>query len=437
MILSNFEVEFTKSGAVFNPAQVDAVLQASAGLTDLFVASHGWNNDVAEARQLYDQLFGNISAVLDANIVQGLGGRKFGVLRILWPSKKFTDEDLIPGGGAASATNENDEVLEKQLEDLKIDPQRLGGQERDPVREAALTQAKSTLPRLQSDPAARREFVSLLRSILDQGEAHPDDGSEEFFKLDAEALFQQLAKPVSAPGPARSLGGATSVRRAGGAAGLGDLLDGVKAAARRLANFTTYFAMKERAGGVGREGLAPVLQQLRKRNNSLRLHLIGHSFGGRLVTAAANALPARSPAVSLALLQAAYSHNGLAGNFDHEGHDGAFRAVLSQGRVSGPVIITFTKNDQAVGIAYPLASRLARDVASALGDAKDPYGGMGRNGAQNTAEANSGNLQKVGGVYAFTPGSVFNLRADDIIRNHGDVTGQEVAYAIVNAVAAI
>jgi len=91
--------------------------------------------------------------------------------------------------------------------------------------------------------------------------------------------------------------------------------------------------------------------------------------------------------VSVSLLQAAFSHNGLSGGFGDGGKDkGFFRAIIDHKRVSGPIIITHTKNDRAVGIAYPLASRIAGQNAAALGDQNDPYGGMGRNGAQNTAE---------------------------------------------------
>ena len=39
--------------------------------------------------------------------------------------------------------------------------------------------------------------------------------------------------------------------------------------------------------------------------------------------------------------------------------------------------------------------------------------------------------------YAFAKGSVYNLLADDAIKNHGDVRGQRVAYAILSAAAAI
>ena len=40
-----------------------------------------------------------------------------------------------------------------------------------------------------------------------------------------------------------------------------------------------------------------------------------------------------------------------------------------------PILITHTKNYKAVGIAYPLASRIAQHVASALGNENDPIEG--------------------------------------------------------------
>jgi hypothetical protein len=284
------------------------------------------------------------------------------------------------------------------------------------------------------DSQARREFVLLLRSMLNPAEAHIDDGSEEFFSCDPEELFRKLSAPVSAP--ARHAGGAATMATASGAVSLGDLLVGVKAAARRIANLTTYCTMKERAGTVGRKGVARVLQLVRQQNSTVKLHLIGHSFGGRLVTAAASVLAPNTPAVTISLLQAAYSHNGLAKHFDRDGHDGVFRTVLAEKRVSGPIIITYTKNDNAVGIAYPLASRIARDQAAALGDENDPYGGMGRNGAQFTPEAKglAGELLDVGQQYNFAIGKVFNLRSDRFIHSHGNVTGRQVVYAILNAV---
>jgi hypothetical protein len=209
-------------------------------------------------------------------------------------------------------------------------------------------------------------------------------------------------------------------------------------AARRIANFATYYQMKERAGRVGSNGLAAVLRTCRKKAPHVRLHLVGHSFGGRLVTAAADGLPANTPAVTVTLLQAAFSHNALSGDFG-KGKAGFYRKVLSDRRVSGPIVITHTKNDNAVGIAYPLASRIAQQVAAALGDENDPYGGMGRNGAQHTAEAagHAVTLGPVGEEYSFAPGSVYNLRADQFIGGHSDVRNGSVAYAVLSCTAAI
>ena len=66
--LPYFEVQFTKQGEPFDPAEKQAVLDAArtGGLEELFVVSHGWNNDEAEARALYAGLFARVRAALDA-----------------------------------------------------------------------------------------------------------------------------------------------------------------------------------------------------------------------------------------------------------------------------------------------------------------------------------------------------------------------------------
>jgi hypothetical protein len=172
--------------------------------------------------------------------------------------------------------------------------------------------------------------------------------------------------------------------------------------------------------------------------NPLRLHLIGHSFGCRLVTAA-TAGPANAPPLpvdSLTLLQAAFSHFGFAQAYDGT-HDGYFRRVVTDpARVRGPIVITFTAKDKAVGLAYPIASRIARQIAAAMGDANDPYGGLGRNGAQKTPGAETVTLGKVGTAYAFAMRGIYNLDSNAVIGGHSDLAHPEVAYAIVSAVAA-
>ncbi len=136
----------------------------------------------------------------------------------------------------------------------------------------------------------------------------------------------------------------------------------------------------------------------------------------------------------MTLLQAAFSHNGFAEKFDQT-HDGFFRKVVTEHKVSGPIVITCTKNDNAVGVLYPLASLIAGQNASRLGDANDPFGGIGRNGAQKTPEAVDGILETVGSTYHFQTGKLYNLNADASITGHSDIAKNEVAYALLTAVA--
>jgi pimeloyl-ACP methyl ester carboxylesterase len=440
-----FEVEFDKHGNVFDSSQVKAVLDSVSErtVTDLLVFSHGWNNDMADARQLYREFFRKAEEVLEKHHGLQLNTRRFAALAVLWPSKKFTDEELIPSGDAASSEpNELDPVLQEQLENLKVDALRLGEKTpADAEERAALERAQAHVAKLEEDEDAQREFVKEIRSILPRSAAHADDGSEDFFSRDALELLQDLSKPVIAPPPTGQGGGAMSLGddagTAGGqAAGLGDLWSGIKGGARRLLNFTTYFKMKERAGLVGKTGVADIVRQVRQRLPQIKIHLIGHSFGGRLVTAVVDTLGPQFKVSSLILLQAAYSHNGLAERFDGE-HDGFFRKVVSEKKVSGPILITHTKNDKAVGVAYPLASRISRDNAAALlGDADDPYGGMGRNGAQHTPVAENEQVLRVaGGQYRLQSGTIYNLNADEFIKDHSDICKSEVAHVILSAIA--
>lgn len=446
MQIQGFDVELTRDGALFDHAQVLAALDVATQLTDLFVLSHGWNNNRNEAAGLYDRLTESFVQVAGISSMQGLAARRFGAIRIFWPSKRFEEAALIPGGGSAAVGADDSETsVRDALERLRGNPIRLasnGERPPDSVRDSIIDRLASLIPELSDGPRqdlARREFVLTLRSLVDPAQIHLDDASMRLFTDDPLELFQKLQDNVAAPVGRAAVGGGADLAAAGGAVGMVDAFSGVLAAARRLVNFTTYNDMKQRAGLIGRTGVMQLLLLLRQKNPAIKLHLIGHSFGGRLVTAAANSLPPGTPGVTVSLLQAAYSHNGLAENFDNRHHDGAFRALLSEQRASGPILITHTKNDLAVGIAYPLASRISHDVAASLGDRNDPYGGMGRNGAQHITELDPAHdtLLPTGRPYQFRQGAVYNLRADDFIRDHGDVHGQQVAYAILNAVLSV
>lgn len=425
------ELEFTKLGKIFNPAQLEAIvtLAGNGPITDLIVAAHGWNNNQDEVRALYTELFGNISAQRRSRMPGD--ARKMAIVGVLWPSKKFEDADLIPGGGATTlgSADITADMLRARLESLK--------NSFDRADEAALNRAKKLVDRLAASPAVRRDFVAILRSLVPQDPKDTrEDASDLFFAKDAEQLFDDLKAPppLVPPGPGGTGGALALGSDAGGAVGFGDVFNGVKAAAWRLLNYTTYYQMKERAGAVGL-GLNAALKKVKDAAPTLRLHFVGHSFGARLVSAAVDG-PAVLGVSSLALLQGAFSHNGFGQLFDGR-HDGFFRQVVGGRKVRGAVIVTHTTNDKAVGVAYPIASRISGDNASAIGDVGDSYGGMGRNGALHlTAGEASARVMRLldqNSEYEFTPGLVHNLLADDFVKDHGDIRNPAVANAVRTA----
>lgn len=254
------------------------------------------------------------------------------------------------------------------------------------------------------------------------------------------ALHPPLPRPGSAAASidpfASSSGGGM-----GGAASFRDVFGGLQSALLHTLNFTTFFMMKARAGDVGVKGVAPLIQAIRTARPDLRLHLMGHSFGCRVVTAAVNALPAGDALRpnTMTLLQGAFSHNGFASQFDGT-NDGGFRQVVAAKKVRGPILISHTRNDKAVGIAYPVASRISGETAASVGDANDIYGGLGSNGAQNqntTPERVVGTMLDVGGAYSFAAGVTcskpHNLLADAFISGHSDIVKPQVGYAVAVA----
>ena len=434
-----FELEFDKAGKLFDAAQLSALVSdvATRQATDLILFAHGWNNDMADARKLYTAFFTAFGAFAPTT-ANGGSARAFVGAVVLWPSKKFTDKDLIPGGGAAALASQEVAAIRARLKDLANDPVRLGKSVAvSATKQKKIATAEQLLKRIETDPDAQVEFVRIVRSLLSDKAAHADDGTKDLFEVSERKLLDGLRRPVSATLAVGSGGAAAgSFATFGGTAngGAADLGDSIMSGVRRLLNVTTYYQMKERAGSVGANGVAAALAKLRQKAPGIRLHLVGHSFGGRVVTAAADAVGGSSKIDSLTLLQAAFSHNGLAAKFDGKS-DGFFRKIVTGKKVRGPILVTCTKNDTAVGIAYPLASRLGGQNAAAFGDENDPYGGIGRNGAVKTPEAIKGSLLAANGAYSFAGGSIYNLNADAFISDHSDICKPQVAWALACGIA--
>ncbi|MFD0428621.1 hypothetical protein ACFQ60_13680 [Streptomyces zhihengii] len=94
--------------------------------------------------------------------------------------------------------------------------------------------------------------------------------------------------------------------------------------AKELLRQTTYYALKRRAGTVGELGLGPLLGRLARTAPDVRVHLVGHGHGARLVAFALRGLPHGAHNVkSLTLLQGTLSHYSFACGLPHAPRGGA------------------------------------------------------------------------------------------------------------------
>jgi hypothetical protein len=435
-----FELEFDAKGNGTDAAQLPALIAGlrSNKTTDLFLISHGWNNDEKDAHALYQELFNNVKAQ-EKNV--DVSGRSFAVAGVIWPSKKFDAAEDAPNAAALSKSNARILAQVDTLSAFLAEGPGAAKHKKD------LAHAKTLIPKLDKDAAARREFSEIIlarlpKSVGEEGGWIINQKIGNDMVAD-DTLLKQLGSP--APKVAHGgTGGAATMGHAhapqgetfGGAAGLGDFFKGVVAGASNLLNYVTYYQMKDRAGTVGRAGVNQAIQRVHADVPAVRVHLIGHSFGCRVVTAAVTG-DTPSPkgfANSLSLLQAAFSHYAFSAKYDDTNKAGFFRNLVTEGRVSGPIIITYTRADKAVGVAYAVASHAMHQIAAAIGDKNDPYGGLGSNGAQKTTEARDMPMPKAGAPFdkTLSKGSMSNLNADGLIASHSDVRNPNAAYVVLS-----
>jgi hypothetical protein len=432
-----------------DPAAIDAFVAdvAGSGITDLLVFSHGWNNDHRIATALYERFFGLLAGQLPA-------GRRdaVGLVGVFWPSQRWSDEPIpdfaaapagaggAAGGAAAAATAGAGGAAgavprgTALAGEPTLDEETLSQlQELFPAAAGQLAEMAQLLGSPPTDAALDR-FRDLLAEFSTRAGAGGDDGEgagpvvPPMLADGARPLFERYRDTL------RGLG--VTFPEGDGAAGLGDALHGIWQGAKEALRQATYWQMKNRAGTVGRNGLGPVLGRL-----TVRVHLVGHSFGARLVSYALAGLPAGpSPVRSVTLLQGAFSHFAFARPlpFDAD-RNGALAGVLD--RVDGPVTACFSSHDLAVGRIYPLASLAARDDSAGARDALFRWGGMGADGAQGVqAPLDPIRPAAPGTRYRFAAGRVLNVDASDVVRTggppsgaHSDIVHPELTWLVLLA----
>ncbi|HZQ99620.1 MAG TPA: serine-threonine protein kinase [Chloroflexota bacterium] len=425
---------FDESGGLAQPDAIDAFLAELPGqeVTDLFVCSHGWNNTREMALAMYERFFEQVAALLGEPTVRR--DARIGVLGVIWPSIRWADEAVpaptSPGVPTAAAVARPPPATDEQL---VLDLLPAFPAKQDTVRELASL--------LGSRPRSRRSlrrFKQLMGELADSPDVAPtvEDGGEAG-GLVGESRSNPLRVFERFGNAARTTGGAQPPT-----ADLGDVFDWLWDGAKEALRQATYWEMKKRAGVVGKLGLGPLLGRIRAVQPAPRLHLVGHSFGGRLVSYALAGLPADGgapPVASLVLLQGAFSHFAFAEKLPFDPSRAGALAGLAA-RVDGPLVVTHSRFDTAVGDLYPLASIASGDDASAIEDVLFRWGAMGHDGAQ-AVDAQGVPFGPAGtAAYPFAPGRFVNLDGDAVIAAggppagaHGDIFHPEIAWSVLAA----
>jgi hypothetical protein len=421
---AHWEIEFDQVGALLD----DGGLVGADAPEDLFVFSHGWNTDRASARELSMAMFGLIAAALPATRRASTG-----FVTVEWPSLLFPEDE--PAADGPVLTGARGELPPQPRSPA---PKPSTGAALAAALTPAFSGQRADLARigllLDTRPRALDKLTELHRLasglVTTPNTAVEDDGESTVRIARTRDALEALA--TLAPG---SGGGSEDM--------FGTLWDG----GRELVRVLSYYEMKSRAEVIGRDGLGRMLGRLRQARPNLRVHLLGHSFGARLVAFALAALPtaSESPVKSLLLVQGAFSHFAFSPALPLIPPRAGALARFAD-RVDGPLLATFSAADRALGWWYPNASMLAREddrircpepVSAGFGYR---WGGLGHDGYQQDAVI-SQRLQPVGSRYDWRPGKFYRLDANLVINRdlswlagaHSDIRKPEIAWAAVNA----
>ncbi|WP_306193080.1 MULTISPECIES: serine-threonine protein kinase [unclassified Streptomyces] len=423
-----WELTFDADGDVDGPERDRLLAGVTArGVRDLIVFAHGWNNDRSGATRLYSAFFAPVPRLAPA--------ARIGYVGVVWPSMRFSDEPIpdFPRPGAAAPVPRP--ALDKNTRHALL--------ETFPGRATVVDRLARILDQHPREEAGLEEFGRLVRLLV---EVVPP-GPQGLFAADTEAEGVPQSEPGIFSRPTADVCAefARALARLEAPDGresfsLPNPWDGAKELLRQA----TYYAMKRRAGTVGERGLGPAVGRLAQAAPDLRVHLVGHSFGGRLVSFALRGLPAGVRAVkSVTLLQGAFSHYAFAARLPDDPRAGG---VLQgqEHRIDGPLVCCHSRFDSALGTFYPLASRMADDDRSVLGVDVGAalgarWGAMGHDGVQAVPGTRACTLAAALGAPLPASGCV-NVDAAEVVRRggppsgaHSDIVHPELARLVLAA----
>ena len=410
---------FDRDGRCIAPQTRADILTAAASdaVTDVVVFAHGWNNDRQVASQRYVDFIEEFRRLrLEHELPEVPGVLLVG---ILWPSTT-----LVFGGERvlAMAGRRPEDLELAELADL-VDSE----------------EARERLVELAARPSIGPEEAAELAGLLPSGlglsgdEAPEDDGDGvpmEVWRRVPDPVVERERTPEEI---------AVDLEDFGREPKPGSPADDLSAAAnarldpRRLVRLLSVRQMKDRAGAVGVAGVARFLEDLLDRTDA-RVHLVGHSYGARVVLSAVCATRDTRRVRSMLLLQPAVSHLCFADPLPGTERRAGFADAPA--RVERPILATHSRHDRALRTFFHLALWRRGDLGELdiAARAKTPkYGALGGFGPSELGSRTDWvTMGPPPTAYDVTPGrvSVIALDGRTTIHGHGDVINEATAWAL-------
>lgn len=411
-----YVIQFDKDGVCTSPDALKELLEVSATKSDVFVFSHGWNNDWAAATSRYDRFIEHFTDVRLAHWAPPDREFKPVLVGVFWPSTAL----VMPSERGPDIAG-----VDPMAEDLAVLDESLTPERQQEVREL-VTAVAAGGPGL-------KELAGIVASTLGEGEdergqAQPAVSGEDLVEVWTEAFPEAAREPGEAGGFIEEGG----VEPGEAEAALFNPLDLV----RKVLRLATVQQMKDRAGRVGGNGVAAMLRELGREpepgsESRPRVHLVGHSYGAKVVLSALCNGPGPERKVdSILLLQPALSAYAFTDSF--KGQRGGYRDALD--RVRLPIIATRSAHDSPLTKFFHLAVRRKSDLAEAqiAGAVSDfaALGGYGPQGVVGGVEDLA--MPDVGEAYPLsTTRRIIAVDGTKFISSHGDVESDQTAWALL------
>ncbi|MBE9001861.1 hypothetical protein IQ274_27565 [Nostoc sp. LEGE 12447] len=391
-------------------------------ITDIFLFSHGWMGDRTSAQNQYNKWVEAMSKSIDdiEQIKQVRPEFNPLLIGIHWPSLPWGNEEL--GSSFISFDSTNIAPIEQLIEGYahRIADTETSRQALKTIFQTAI--ADIAPEHLSLEVRQAYEVLNRESGLGSEGEGAAP-GSDRF-SFDPEGIFEaNKAEPVS----------------------FGQFdWNGILMPLRAL----SFWKMKDRARQIGETGGFALLAQLQKATaNTVRFHLMGHSFGCIVVSAMLAGPGGQGslirPVNSVALIQGALSLWSYCADIPVlPGRPGYFHSIIANRKVAGPIVTTQTQLDKAVGKMYPLAAGIRQQIVF------DPmelpkFGALGTFGARGTGlEIVDMKMLALSEPYQFAAGKVYNLDSTQYIcdisggmfvGSHNDIAEPEVAHAVWQA----